>query len=96
MREPFFKPDTQSWHTPLDSPQQVAHDVEMAFARDRDGKVRDRLIELGWLPPDQVATVRRALAEAIEAAVRKGVTVKWEALAAQLIAAHDALPKQST
>lgn len=96
MREPFFRPDTQSWHTKLDSPQQVAHDVAMAFARDRDGKVRERLIELGWLPPDQVATVQRALSEAIEAAVRKGVTVQWDALAARLIAAHDVLPKQST
>ena len=96
MRAPYFDRATQSWHTPLDSPQQVAHDVAMAFARDRDGRVRERLIELGWLPPEQVATVQRALADAIEAAIRKGVTVQWETLAAQLIAAHDALPKKAT
>ena len=50
--EPYFNPDTQSWHMPLPSPATVAHDVAMALARDREGKIRQALIDMGWTPPE--------------------------------------------
>lgn len=51
MREPIFNPDTQSWHQPLDSPADIARDIALTFARDREGKIRSHLIDLGWSPP---------------------------------------------
>lgn len=86
-----FNPETQSHEVLGPSSQQIAADVMMAFSRDVEGKTRRALIELGWAPPETRTQAVTALAEAIEAAVRKGVTVQWEPLAAALVAAHDAL-----
>ncbi len=94
MREPIFDKATMSWHQPLDTPSDIARDVMHTFTADRDDKIRARLIELGWVPPDQVASIQRVLAAALEAAVRKGVAVHWDVMVADLLAAHDALPKQ--
>ncbi len=56
MREPFFDPVTQSWQQPLDSPAEIARDIALTFARDREGKIRSHLIELGWSPPGLPST----------------------------------------
>lgn len=69
----------------------IAADVMMAFSRDVEGKTRRALIDLGWAPPETRTQAVAALADAVEAAIRKGVTVQWEPLAAALVAAHDAL-----
>ena len=84
-----FNPETHEVRGP--SSQQIAADVMVAFSRDVEGKTRRALIDMGWAPPETRTKAVAALAEAIEAAVRKGVTVQWEPLAAVLVDAHAAL-----
>lgn len=92
MREPIFNPSTYNWEQPLDTPAEVARDVARAFAMDRGVKIRACLVELGWTPPDETKAAKAALAAAVDAVVRRGEAVHWDALERQLVAAHDALP----
>lgn len=72
----------------------VAHDLHAAFAKDIEGKMRDALIAMGWVPPTTALVVTAAVSDALEAAVRKGVAVHWDYLARDLLAAHEALTRR--
>lgn len=89
-----FDPDTQSYHMLSPSASQVAEDVMRSFQRDVEGKMRAALVDLGWVPPETAKKAQSALASALEAAIRKGHTVQWDALAAEILSAHDALANQ--
>lgn len=89
-----FDPETQSYHMLSPSASKVAEDVMRSFQRDVEGKMRTALIGLGWVPPETAQKAQAALASALEAAVRKGVTVQWAALAVEILSAHDALANQ--
>lgn len=86
-----FNRDTMNYDVMGPPAATVAQDIQAAFAKDVEGKVRAALIGLGWLPPQETAAAERALSEAIDAAVRKGVSVHWEPLTATLVRAHDAI-----
>ncbi len=51
----IYKPDTASWHMDysddLTPTQKVYDQVSHAIANDRDNKVKQALIDLGWRPP---------------------------------------------
>lgn len=93
MYDPEFKFDPASMNYSVMAPSAatVAQDIQAAFAKDVEGKMRAALIGLGWCPPQETAAAERALSEAIDAAVRKGVSVHWEPLTASLVRAHDAI-----
>ena len=86
-----FNSDTQNYDVLGPSATTVAKYIHLAFARDVEGKMRSALIAMGWVPPKEAADAERALAAALDAAVRKGVAVHWDALTAQLVQAHDAI-----
>lgn len=69
-------PDTLATVISMPTAEKIARDVQAAIANDHEGKVRDALIALGWCPPKEAADAMGALADAIAAAVRKGVTVQ--------------------
>lgn len=60
MRPPYFDEITMTWHQPLDTPQDIAADVMHSFTADREGKIRTRLIKLGWMPPEVAAELKAA------------------------------------
>lgn len=49
-----FDEDAKSHMMQGPSAQTIAHDMQLAFARDVEGKMRAALIEMGWVPPDAV------------------------------------------
>lgn len=40
--------------------EKVVADLQMAFALDREGKIRQALIDMGWTPPPEDASARSA------------------------------------
>ena len=89
-----FDAETQSYHVFSPSASKVAEDVMHSFQRDVEGKIRAALVDLGWVPPDTACKAQAALAAALEAAIRKGATVQWDRLAAEILSAHDAMANQ--
>lgn len=57
-----FDEDAKSYMMQGPSAQTVAHDMQLAFARDVEGKLRAALIEMGWAPPDEAKRLRSDLA----------------------------------
>lgn len=86
-----FNPETQNYEGMGTSLESIRHDILMTFAKDNEDKVRKVLISMGWLPPAEAIAAERALADAVDAAVRKGVAVHWEPLTEKLVKAHDAI-----
>lgn len=84
-------PDTLATTVAMPTAEKVARDVQQTISRDHEGKVRATLIALGWMPPDVAAQAQGALAEAIDASVRRGVGVHWDVLTPSLALAHDAI-----
>lgn len=86
-----FNTDTQNYDVLGPSAATVAQDIQKALTQDVEGKMRAALIALGWCPPKEAAAAMGALASAIDATVRKGISVDWELLTVELVRAHDAL-----
>ncbi len=66
--------------------------AELDAARKRWMRVADERALQVATASVMMRSAKSALASAIDAAVRKGDTVDWDALVQQLVAAHDALP----
>lgn len=55
-----FNGDTNNYDVLGPSALTVAQDIQLAFLRDVEGKLRKALVDLGWMPPEIVGEFKAA------------------------------------